>query len=158
MLENDVAYRSPEVAPVGGEGVCLVGVYISFLRGLDVFKGDGGVFVVVEGGQEPRLDADMQVLHLGRVKAEIMPAQRPYADELHLALEDVDEHRQLVEPELAEQPSPAVDAVVVGEFAAVLEPLVLKHVGLEVLRVGVHRTELIDSDEIALVAYPRQLD
>ena len=50
MLENDVAQGAPEIPPVGGEGAGMVCFDISFLRSLDVFQGDGGVLVVVEGG------------------------------------------------------------------------------------------------------------
>ncbi len=92
MLEQNVAYRSPEIPPVGSEGVFVVGFDISLFRCLDVFDGLGGLFVVVERGKETRFHADMQLLHLRGVQAEILPTQRPYADEFHLAFEDVDEH------------------------------------------------------------------
>ena len=158
VFEQDVADGAPEVAPVGGEGSGVVGFDIAALRGLHVFERDRGVLVVVEGRQEAGLDADVQLLHLGRVEAEILPAQRAHAHELHLALEDVDRHRELVQPAAAHQFAPEVDAVVVGEFATVLQAFVLQHVGLEVFGIGVHRAELVHADELAVPAHALELD
>ena len=156
MLEQDVAHRAPEIPPVRGEGVLVVGFDISFLRGLDVFDGLGRSFVVVERGQEPRLHADVQFLHLRRVHAEVLPTQGPHAYELHLSLEDVDDHGQLVNPGFPEQAAPEVHPVVVGELSTLLQPLVLQHVGLEILGVGVHSPELIHADHLSLVPHTVQ--
>ena len=158
MLEQDVTHRAPEVAPVGRKRMGLVGFDITALGGLYVFECDGGMLVVVEGGQEAGLDADVQLLHLGRVEAEIMTAQRADSHQFHLSLENVDRHRKLVQPGAAQQFAPEVDAIVVGELAAVLKTFVLQHVGLEVFGVGVHRAELIDADHLAVVAHATELD
>lgn len=152
VLEKYVAYGAPEIAPVSGEGVLVVGVDISFLRGLDIVQGDGGVFVVIKGRQQTGLYACVQVLHLGSVQAEVLPAQRSYSDQLHLSLEDIYEHRKLVQPGAAQELAPAVHAVVARELATVLETFVLEHIGLKVLRVRVHSAELVNSDHIAVIA------
>ena len=98
MLEQDVAYRSPEIPPVGGEGVLVIGFDISLFRFLDLLQGLGGLLVVIERREESRLDADVQRLHLRRIELEIRSAERPHAHEFHLPLEDVDEHGQFVQP------------------------------------------------------------
>lgn len=152
MLEKDVAYRAPEVAPVGGEGMLVVGVDISFLRSLDVVQGDWGVFVVVKWRQEAWLHAGVQGLHLGRVEAEIVTAEGAHSDQLHLSLEYIDEHRELVKPGPAQQFAPAVHAVVARELASFLEAFVLEQIRLQVLGVRVHRAELVNTDHIAVVA------
>ena len=59
MLKQNVADRAPEITPVRGEGVGVVGFDISFLRFLYVFERMGGFFFVVERGKESRLDADV---------------------------------------------------------------------------------------------------
>ena len=135
MLEQNVAYRTPEVAPVGSEGVRVVGVDISFFRGLDIVQSNGRLLVVIEGRQESGFYADVEVLHLWGVQAEILPAQGSYSYQLHLALENVDEHGQFVKPSFAQKLSPTVYAVIVSELATVLEALMLKHIRLEVLRI-----------------------
>ena len=133
MPEQNVAHRSPEIPPVGGEGMLVIGFDISLFRFLNFFDGLGGLFVVVERGQEARFHADVQLLHLRGVQAEILSAQRPYAHEFHLAFEDVDEHGQLVQPSAAELVSPVVDTIVTRELTALLQAFVLQDVGLEVL-------------------------
>lgn len=87
-----------------------------------------------------------------------MARQRAHAHELELPLEEIDEHREFVEPACAQQSAPLVDPVVVLELAAVLKPDVLVHVGLQILGVGVHRAELVHADEIAVLADPGKLD
>ena len=135
MLEKDVSYSAPEITPVGGERTGVVGVNVSFLRCLDIVQGDRGLLVIVERWQQAGFDTDMQILHFRRIKAEIVPAQGTDADQLHLALEHVDEHRQFVEPGFAQELAPAVDAIVVRELSAILKPFILKHIRLQVLGV-----------------------
>ena len=156
MLEQDVAHRPPEIPPVRGEGVLVVGFDISSLRGLDVFDGLGRGLVIIERGQEPRLHTDVQFLHFRRVHAKILPAQGPYAHQFHLPLEDVDDHGQFVDPGLPEQATPEVHPIVVGELSALLQPLMLQHIGLEILRIGVHGPELIHADHLSLVPHTVQ--
>lgn len=114
--------------------------------------------VVIEGGQEPGLHLDTQLLHLGGVEAEIVARKRPHTDELALALEHVNEHGELVDPYLAHPAAPEIDAVVVGELAAGLQTAVLVEVGLKVLAVAVHGAELVDADDFAILAHTAQLD
>ena len=157
-MKQYVAYRAPEVAPVGGKSVLVVGFDVSFLRRLDVLQGDGSVFVVIERRQHAGLDADVKFLHLRRIETEIMPAEGPHAHGLHLALEDVDEHRQFVKPRAAEEPPPDGHTVVVGELAAVLQAFVLQHVGLKVFGISVHRAELVNAYHVAVVPDAVELD
>lgn len=107
-----------------------VSVDISFLRGLDVVQGNGGVFVVIERRQKAGLYTDVQLLHLRSVEAEIVPAQRPDSDQFHLPLEYVDEHRQFVQPGFAKEFTPAVHPIVMRELSAILQAFMLKHIRL----------------------------
>lgn len=158
MLEQNVAYRTPEIPPIGAEGMLVVGFDISLFRGLDVFDGFGGLFVVVERGQEPRFYADVQFLHFRGVQAEILPTQRPYAHEFHLAFEDVDEHGQLVQPGAAELVSPVIDAIVAREFATLLQSFMLQDIRLEIFRVRIHRAELVHTNHVSLISNTVQFD
>ena len=101
MLEQNVAYRTPEIPPVGGEGVLVIGFDISLFRGLDLLQGLGRFLVVVERGKESWFHTDVQVLHLRGIQLEIRPAERPDAHQFHLPFKDVDEHRKFIQPGLA---------------------------------------------------------
>lgn len=98
----------------------MVGVNISFLRSLNIAQSNGGVLIIVERRQQSRLYADMDILHLRSVKTEIVPAQGANSDKFHLPLEDVDEHRQLVNPGFTKEFAPAVNPVVVRELTSIL--------------------------------------
>ena len=153
MLEKDVSYRAPEIAPIGGETVFMVGIYISFLRCLDIVQCDGGVFVVVKGWEQAGLDTDVQVLHCWRVQAEILSAQGAYSDKFHLALKYIDEHWKFVKPGFAKEFAPAVYPVIVRKFTTILQAFIFKHIRLQVLRVGIHSAEFVDTDHVAVVSY-----
>ena len=74
MLKQNIPHRAPKVPPVGGKGALDVSVDISFLRGLDIVQGDGGVLVVVKRWQQAGLHAYVERLHLRGVKTIIVPA------------------------------------------------------------------------------------
>ena len=52
MLEQNVAYRPPEIPPIRSEGVLVVGFDISLFRGLDVLDGLGRFLIVIERRQQ----------------------------------------------------------------------------------------------------------
>lgn len=87
-----------------------------------------------------------------------MARERTNADEFHLAFDDIGEHWKFVEPDGTEDFSPDVDAVVVGEFAAILEAVVLIDIVLDVFAVGIHGAEFIHSYEVAVFAHPVEFD
>ena len=150
MLEQYIPHGPPEIPPVRGEGVLVIGFDIPFLGGLDVFQGLRGSFVIVERGQKPRLDADVQLLHLGCVQAEILPAQRTDTHQFHLPLENIDAHREFVQPGFPQHPPPYVHPVVIRELAALLQALMLQHVRLKVFGIGIHGPELVHADLFSL--------
>ena len=158
MLEKNITHRPPEIPPVGSKGMLVVGIDIAFFGGLDIFQGLRRCLVVIERGQEPWLHADMQLLHLRRVHIEILTAQRADAHQFHLPLEDVDAHRKLVDPGFPEKASPEVHPVIIGKFPALLQSLMLQHIGLEIFGIAVHRPELIDANDIAFITHPRKFD
>ena len=120
MLEQNVAYRTPEIAPIRGEGVLVVGFDISLFRGLDLLQGLRRFLVVIERGKESRFHAGVQLLHLRGIQLEIRPAERPDADQFHLPLEDIDPHRQFIQPTAAKLAPPEIDTVIVREFSTLL--------------------------------------
>ena len=134
----------------------MVGFDISSLGRLDILQGLGCFFVVVKRRQQARLHRNPQLLHLRRVHIEILAAEGTHAHELHLTLEEVDDHRQLIHPGFPEDPPPGVHPVVVGELPALLKALILQHIRLEILGIGIHRPELVHADDVALVAHARQ--
>lgn len=158
MLEQNVTYGAPEIAPVRGEGTLVVGFDISLFRGLDVLQGFGCLLIVIERREQPRLHADMQFLHFRGVHPEILPAQRPHTHQFQLPLQDIDDHRQLVQPTAAQFAPPIIDPVIMGEFPAFLQSLMLQDIGLQILRIGIHRAELVNTDHIPMVSDPVQFD
>ena len=158
MLEQDVAYRAPEVPPVGDEGMLEIGFDILFLRRLDFLQGFGRLFFVIERGQQARLYARAQFPHFRRVQAEIMTAQRPYAHEFHLSLEEIDEHGQFVDPSVAEPAAPEIHPVVVRELTALLQAFMFQHVGLQVLGIRIHGPKFVNADHFPVITHPAQLD
>ena len=80
------------------------------------------------------------------------------ADDLDVPAQPVDQLRQLVQPELAEEPSPGGDAEIVLELAALVQIVVLVHIILDELGVGMHGAQLVEGKGLALVADPFQLD
>ena len=87
-----------------------------------------------------------------------MAAQRAYAHQFEVAAQHVPQHGQLVEPDASQQTSPEVDAVVLLEFPASLEALIVVDVRLHILRVGVHCAELVYHNLLAPFADAAQVD
>ena len=133
MLEQNIAYRAPKVAPVGGEGTLVVRFDISLFRSLDILQGFGCLFIVIEWREQAWLYAHMQLLHLRRIEAEILPTQRSHSYKFHLSLEDVDAHGQFVNPGTPEPSAPKIHPVVVRELPTLLQSLVLQDIRLQIL-------------------------
>ncbi len=87
---------------------------------------------------------------LGPVALDQLDLLRTRADDAHLAAQDVDQLRQLVEAEPAQEAPDPGDARVVGELehrvAQVIEP---DHVREAFLGVGDHRAELVHLERVA---------
>jgi hypothetical protein len=81
--------------------------------------------------------------------------QGPRADEAHLAAQDVDQLRQLVDRGPAQKAADARDPRVLAdlEHDAVVGLVELGELGLARLRVGEHRTELEDRELVAVAAH-----
>lgn len=86
-----------------------------------------------------------------------MVAQGTDAHQLHLTLEEIDEHRQLVQPALTHESAEGADADVVGNLAAFAQTLLVEHIALQIFRIGVHRPHLIDLDLLAPLAYRERM-
>jgi len=155
-FEHDVPGALPEVFPVGGVGVFEVGLEVFGLAGFDLLE--GGWHVGVVWRDETRLYEDAELLELYGVKIVIVSAERAHADELEVAPEPVDDHRELVEPGLSQELAVPGDAEVVGELAAGSEVVVLVDVWLEVFRVWIHCPHLVDADYFAAVADSPEAD
>ena len=146
MLEQNIAHRPPEIPPIGAEGMLVIGFDISLFRFLNFFDGLGRFFVVVERGQEARLHADMQFLHLLGVHSKVLPAERPHPHKFHLSLKDIDSHRDLIDPGAAKQAAPMIHPVIMRELTAFLQAFMLEDIRLEILRIRDHRAELVHAD------------
>ena len=158
MLEQNIPYRPPEIPPIGGKGSLVVGLDISLFRCLNVFQGLGRFLVVIERGEQPRFHADVQFLHLLRIQAKVLPAERSYPHQFHLPLENVDSHRQFVQPAAAQLAPPEIDPIIVREFSALLQSFMFQDIGLQILRIGVHRAEFVHADHLPMIAYAVQFD
>lgn len=131
-----------------------IGLQIAPLTLLDLVQGFR--HVDIKRGQQAWLGLDTKFLHLRTIQTEILATQRPNPNELHLALDKVEKHRQLVEPCLAQETTPTRHTVVVAELAALVQVIVLIDIGLQVLGIGVHGAELEHVENLAVLAYPTQ--
>lgn len=132
-----------------------IGLQITTLTLLDLVQSLR--HVDIKRWQQARLGLDTKFLHLRTIQTEILTAQRSYPHELHLAFQDIEQHGQLVEPGLAQETAPARHTVVVAELAALVQVVVLVHIGLQVLGIGVHGAELVYVENLAVLAHPTQL-
>ena len=153
-LENNIADNLPKIFPVGAEGMLQIGLQITTLAVLNLLQCFG--HVDIEGGQQSRLGLDSQLLQIFRIKVEILLAQGTHPHQLHLPLKDIDKHGQLVEPGLAQEPAPLRHTVVVAELAAHIQVIVFVYVGLQILRIGIHRAELVHVEDLAVLAHTPQ--
>lgn len=136
----------------------MVGLDVSFFRGLDIVQCLGGLLVVVERREEPRFHAHVKVLHLRCVHPEILPAEGANTHELHLSLQEIDEHGQFIQPTLAELVPPIIDPVIVRELPAFLKAFVFQDVGLQILRIGVHRAKFVHTNHVSFVSHAVKFD
>lgn len=110
----------------------------------------------IKRGQQTGLGLDAKFLHLRTIQIEILAAQRSNPNELHLPFQHIEQHGQLIEPSLTQETAPARHTVVVTELAALVQVVVLVHIGLQVLGIGVHGAELEHIEELAALAHPTQ--
>ena len=150
-LENNIADNLPKIPPVGAQGMLQIGLQITTLAVLDLLQGLW--HVDIEWRQQSRLGLDSQLLQIFGIKVEILLAQRTNADQLHLPLQDIDKHRQLIKPGLAQETAPLRHAVVVAELTTHVQVVVLVDIGLQILGIGVHRPELVDVKLLAVLAH-----
>lgn len=80
------------------------------------------------------------------VQIEIMLADGTHPDEFEIAFDDIDQHRQFVDPVFTDNASARTDPEIVFEFAALVQPVVGVDVLLHIFGVGVHGTKFIDRD------------
>ena len=154
-LEDNISNDYPEILPVGTEGMLQIGLEITTLAVLDLVQSLGHVHI--KRRQKARLGLNPQFLQLFGIEIEILLAQGPDAHNLHLSLQHIDEHRQLIEPGLAQESPPLRDAVIVAEFAAHIQVVVLVDVGLQVFGIGIHRAELEHIEFLPVLAHTAQL-
>ena len=68
------------------------------------------------------------------------------------------EHRQLIKPSLTQKAAPLCDTIIVVELATHVKIVILVDIGLQVLRISIHRTELEYIELLAVFPYPSQPD
>ena len=95
-LDEDFLHNDPKILPIRSKGMLLILFAITPFALLNLVDGLG--HVGIERRQHPRLALDAQLLDLGAIKAEILLAQRTDTHEFHLTLENIDEHRKLINP------------------------------------------------------------
>ena len=79
-----------------------------------------------------------------------MRAQRAYSYELDLPLRKINQHRQLVNPELPEKLTPASYSEVVGYLSALVQVILPVQIPLQILGVGVHCSKLVHVDRFTV--------
>ena len=155
-FEKDIAHDAPKILPIGAEGMLLIGLQITAFAFLDLVKAIR--HVDIERGQKTRFGLGPKLLHFFGIEIEILLAQGAHAHQFHLPLKDIDEHGQLVQPSLAQEPAPLRHAIIVTELATDVEVVVLVDISLEILRIGIHRPELEHVELLSVLADAAQLD
>ncbi len=156
MPEDDVSKNLPKILPVSTERMLQISLAVLALTLLDLIEGLWHIDIERRQHAWPGLDAEL--LDLRTIQIKILLAQRTHTHQLHLSLEDVNEHGQLVEPQLTEYGAPAGDPVIVLELASIVKGIVLVNISLQVLGIGIHRPELVHPEELASLADTVQLD
>ena len=87
-----------------------------------------------------------------------MAAQRTHTYQFQIALHPVYQHGQFVQPGFPEKPSGSVHTVVTGNLAAAAQSRLFIDIRLQVFRIGIHRPELVHTDDFTAFALPLQTD
>lgn len=156
--EQYVGDCPPKVPPIRAEWMLQVGFRVAAFRLLHLFDGAGSLLVIVERWQQTGLCLCAQCLHLRGVEREIVLRQRSYPNQLHIALQHVENHRQFVKPHLAEQLAPDVHSIVISKFSSFLQGVMLVYVRLEIFGIGIHGAELVNPNQLAVFSHTSQLD
>jgi len=96
-LNNYIIHRPPKIPEIRDEGMFFVSVEVFEFGGDDLLDGFG--FIDIIGGDEAGFVLDALLLQLGGIELEVLAAQGPHAEELHLAPHQVNQHGHLIEPE-----------------------------------------------------------
>lgn len=154
-LKQNILKNSDKIPPIGTEGVLQIGLKILSFALLDFFE----CFwhVNIERGQQSWFCFYPKLLYFFGIQIKILLAQRSNTHQFHLAFQQIDEHGQLVEPSLAKETAPFGNAIIVIEFAAHIQIVVLVNVSLQILRIGVHSPELEHIERFPVLANPPQL-
>ena len=151
-LKNNISDDFPEILPVGTEGMLQIGLKVTPLTVLNLVQSLR--HIDIKRRQQPRFGFNPKFLQISCIKIKILLTQGSHPDQFHLPLQNVNKHRQLIQPGLAEEPAPLRHAVVVAELAAHIQIVVLVDVGLQVLGIGIHGAELEDIELLAVLPYP----
>ena len=87
-----------------------------------------------------------------------MFAQCAHADQADVALQEIDQLRQFIDPVFSQQLAPAGQAKIAVELAIGLEMIVLVDEILQKLGIGIHGSELADIEPLSCHADPFQFD
>lgn len=150
--ENDIKQNAEKVADVGAQRLFLPGFQVRPLGCHNFFEGDGHVAVVRR--DEPRFEQHPELLHLFRVQAEVLRAQRPHPDQFEIAPQEVPDHGDFVQPQTAHDAAPAGDPHIGPELSAILEVIPPIDIILKVFRIRVHRPEFVDGHGPAMLPDP----
>lgn len=134
-LDEYCSETSPEVFPVCLERMFQICLNVAAFAFLDFLYIGWSIAIVVERRYQTWLYLYSELLHLGAVKAEVLAAERAHSHELDLPFEQIHNHRELIEPELPENPSPEIHPVVILELSAFLKPYVAIEIILYVFAV-----------------------
>ena len=110
----------------------------------------------IERRQESWFGFDSKLLQIFGVEIEVLLAQRTHTHQLHLTFQDVEKHGQLVEPGFSQKPPPLRYTVVVAELASHIKIIVFVYVSLQILGIGIHRTELKYVKLLPILAHTTQ--
>ena len=154
MPEEDIPDGAGEIDPVGADRVFEFLLQVAPLRVDDLFQCFGHICII--GRHQSGFEADAQRPDVVWVEAEIVFAERPHAKDLDVAAQIVDELRQFVDPEAAEEPAPGGDAKIVLELAGLVELVVAIDPVLDEFGIGVHGAQLVECKDPALVTDPLQ--
>jgi len=133
-----------EVLYIGPEWVFFVFVEIGVFVVLDFVQVFGSGELGVIGWDKAGFKPDASFLKIFAIEFEIVLAQGADPDDLHIALDDVDEHGQFIEPEFAEETAQGCDSEIVPEFSSFIQAVVVIHISLHIFGIGMHGSEFVN--------------
>ena len=140
-MNQNINRGPPHVAELRAHRRVQVSLKITVFRLDDLVQGLG--HVGIKRRDQTRKHLDSHLADLIGVKAQIVAAQGPDAENLEIAFQPVVKHGQFIQPKCAHEFAPPGDPEIVLEFSPLLKAVGGVNVLLQKFRIGKHGPEFI---------------